>query len=110
MFMHVIVTSVLLSSGEDLGQGRTRVRGRGAVRGRGGVQRGRGRGGRAAAAVLPDPLVEPNMTTPTIPVFTGQPGLKMPVGGTKPIDYYRLYLSDDLVEHFVVWNQTFQCL
>ena len=95
----MIVMSVLLSSGEDLGRGRTRVRGRGAVRGRGGVQRGRG--GRAAAAVLPDPLVEPNMTAPTIPVFTGQPGLKVPVGGTKPTDYYRLYLSDDLVEHFV---------
>lgn len=98
--MHVTVMSVLLSSDEDLG-GRTQVWGRGAVRGRGGVQRRRGRGGRAAAAVLSDPLVEPNLTAPTIPVFTGQPGLKVPVGGTKPTDYYRLYLSDDLVEHFV---------
>ena len=99
--MHVIIMSVLLSSGEDLGRGRTRVRGRGAVHGRGGVQRGRGSGGRTATAVLPDPLVEPNMTAPAIPVSTGQPGLKVPVSGTKAIDYYRLYPSDDLVEHFV---------
>ena len=59
-------------------------------------QRGRGRG-----LVLDQPVVQPNMTQPYIPGFTGQPGLKKPVQGTKPVDYYRLFLTDDIVQHFV---------
>ena len=41
------------------------------------------------------------MTQPDIPGFTGQPGLKKHVQGTKPTDYYRLFLTDDIVQHFV---------
>lgn len=52
-------------------------------------------------AALEQPLEPPDNTQPDIPDFTGQPGLQVPVDGNTPLDYFRLFLTIDLLDHFV---------
>ena len=74
----------------------------GVSRGRGAGRRGGGQaGGRGRGVVLDEPLVLPDMSDPEIPAFEGQPGLKLAVAGDQPLDYYRLFLTDKLIDHFI---------
>ena len=74
----------------------------GVSRGRGAGRRGGGQaGGRGRGVVLDEPLVLPDMSDPQIPAFEGQPGLKLAVAGDRPLDYYRLFLTDKLIDHFI---------
>lgn len=48
-----------------------------------------------------EPLEPPNNRQPQVPPFTGQPGIQVPVDGNSPLDYYRLFLTVDLLDLFV---------
>lgn len=65
--------------------------------------RSRGRSGeaRAPAVMLEEPLEEPNFEQPEVPEFTGQPGLKVEMNNTTPLDFFELFLTDAIIDHLV---------
>lgn len=75
------------------------------VRGKG--TRGRGRGSRPSRNARGignfdnSSLSAPNGQPPDIPNFTAAPGLQADMNDDRPIDFYRLFLTDDLLDHLV---------
>ena len=98
------------------GRGSRRTRGRGVLsrargkarsrRERAGMSRGGGRGrGRGGISDFDNTtLFTPNNEQPEVPVFTGNPGLNVHHDGDKPIEYYKLFLAEEFVDHLV--NET----
>ena len=48
-----------------------------------------------------DELCPPNMEDPDILDFTGNSGLNVPLSDTTCVDFFRLYLTDDILDMFV---------
>ena len=94
---------------DDVTRGRSRVRvqrgmraaRQSRARSRGGRGRGRGRGVSSGVHAFHDELRPPNMEDPEIPDFTGNSGLKVPLSDTICVDFFRLYLTDDILDMFV---------
>ncbi|GFN95291.1 PiggyBac transposase uribo1 [Plakobranchus ocellatus] len=89
-----------IAEGEvELATQRPRGRGRGRGRGR---ERGRGRTVNRPSV---DPLVsrweECGPDPPNEINFTGQPGIKVDTDDFSPVDYFQLFLDDDLLNHLV---------
>ena len=95
------------------GRKRARVSGRASVRGRGrGVGtrgrvpaarrgRGRGRGRSTGTARFDGQFVDTGDYTPAQLEFTGDSGIKVPTDNFQPIDYYKLFLTDELLNGLV---------
>ena len=82
---------------------RVRGHGRGQTRGLGQV-RSRGRRGRAIGGIRNfdnSSLYVPDGHTPDIPEFSAISGLKVLPDGERPLDFFRLFLTDEFLDYLV---------
>ena len=59
------------------------------------------------AAVPVRQWVRPNLSSPHNIPFTGQPGIQVNTEGFQPIDYFQLFLNDDMMNYLVTETNTF---